>query len=476
MNYFEDYFNKIKNSTIVVLDVESTGGNYGNIVTEIAGIQLKNLLIMGKTYQAFFKPIQLEKNNNNNKIDYYNKYCKDYYAESNELIKNFLDFIKNYQILTYNVGYDYHVLNDFLKANDFSQIPKERFQCILQLSRKFTTEYKIKTPHSLSDMCNVLEIEFDKKYGIYHTGFIDAVMASKVLIKINQIITKYEINCEKKYPESKNVVNDDQENFSGINEMTTSFEKMSISGESVDEAKKKDIITSFKIFFKNMEKKNKTNDMNESGTHSEKRSNSFYANSDENNVKSNPPKCPIISNQISNFNRKSGESKEKNDLEKKTFFSEKILNQPVIRYQTFNFKKNDKKLYITKTDEEIFNIIRAFDKNFKFNKFENPKLVKKLNSLECAYIGNIVCGCEGINWQQSAYQVGLFDGKIGIEFSKVNKFNDIKKNINEENFDFSMDELPWAENLSLEIQYVIKENFENLINSLIKNAESLKLI
>jgi DNA polymerase-3 subunit epsilon len=155
----------------VIIDLETTGGVYNKEkIIEIGLIKYDGSKVID-TFETLINPfVKIDpfiekltgiKNNELKKSKGFNYYSADIY-----------NFLKNSTIVGHDVKYDYRVLKNELKKNNF--ILKNKFLCTLKLMREFypdLTSYKLKS----------LSKEFDIKLLKHHRAMDDAKATLELL-------------------------------------------------------------------------------------------------------------------------------------------------------------------------------------------------------------------------------------------------------------------------------------------------------
>ena len=111
----------------IILDTETTGldPSKGDRIIEIGCVELIDHVPTGKEYQGYFNPDREISQQaflvHGLSLDFLKKYPK--FSDS---VKEFLDFIKDSQLVMHNASFDLGFLNSELKKCEIKPIPSER--------------------------------------------------------------------------------------------------------------------------------------------------------------------------------------------------------------------------------------------------------------------------------------------------------------------------------------------------------------
>ena len=162
----------------IVLDTETTGLSFkeGHRIVEIGCIELDNLIPTDKKFHCFLNP---ERKVSEKALNVHG-YTDDFLANKpkfNEVANDFLDFIKDKQLIIHNAEFDLSHLNNELKLIG-KEILKNKIVDTLTLARdKFPG-----SPISLDALCKKFRI--DNSNRVQHTALIDCGLLAKVYINL----------------------------------------------------------------------------------------------------------------------------------------------------------------------------------------------------------------------------------------------------------------------------------------------------
>jgi DNA polymerase-3 subunit epsilon len=207
----------------VILDTETTGLSADkDRIVEIACIELSNHFPTKNIFHTFINPETKVSADAFSVHGYSDKFLSNK-PKFKEIVKNFLDFIKDKKLVIHNADFDLGFLNNELKRLNVKQILKSDVVDTLQIARsKFPG-----VGNSLDALCKRYKINVEAREK--HSALVDCHLLSKVYI---ELIDKKELTFDL---ELSNKDNNDQirlnnENRQGI--------IVPISPEKVEEYKK----------------------------------------------------------------------------------------------------------------------------------------------------------------------------------------------------------------------------------------------
>lgn len=102
--------------------------------------------------------------------------------DEREVLKSFLEFIKDYPLLGYNFNFDMSFLNNSLERNSLKEINNKSYDLkyFVKLEKFFMKNYKLETA--------LKEYGIDKK--VKHRALEDAIMTQELSIKVNEFLKK----------------------------------------------------------------------------------------------------------------------------------------------------------------------------------------------------------------------------------------------------------------------------------------------
>ena len=207
----------------VILDTETTGLSADkDRIVEIACIELSNHIPTKNIFHTFINP-ETKVSADAFSVHGYSDEFLSNKPKFKEIVKNFLDFIKDKKLVIHNADFDLGFLNNELKRLNVKPILKSDVVDTLQIARsKFPG-----VGNSLDALCKRYKINVEAREK--HSALVDCHLLSKVYI---ELIDKKELTLDL---ELSNKGNNDQirlnnENRQGI--------IVSISPEKVEEYKK----------------------------------------------------------------------------------------------------------------------------------------------------------------------------------------------------------------------------------------------
>jgi DNA polymerase-3 subunit epsilon len=214
----------------VVLDTETTGISVkeGHRIVEIGCIELENLIPTKNKFHCYLNP---ERKVSEKALEVHG-YTDEFLSKQkkfNEIVEEFLSFIKDKRIIIHNAEFDLGHLNNELSIFGKKKIDNEIIDTLILARDKFPG-----SPVSLDALCKRYKIDNSKR--TQHTALIDCNLLAKVYINL----------IDQKEP-SLNFVNEDEKQ-NEINSKVSYFKKIIIPSE--DELKK------HKEYLKNNLKKN----------------------------------------------------------------------------------------------------------------------------------------------------------------------------------------------------------------------------
>jgi DNA polymerase-3 subunit epsilon len=193
----------------VILDTETTGlSNDKDRIVEIACIELSNHIPTKNIFHTFINP-ETKVSADAFSVHGYSDEFLSNKPKFKEIVKNFLDFIKDKKLVIHNADFDLGFLNNELRRLNVKPIIKSDVVDTLQIAR-------LKFPgvgNSLDALCKRYKINVEAREK--HSALVDCHLLSKVYI---ELIDKKELSLDL---ELSNKGNNDQirlnnENRQGI--------------------------------------------------------------------------------------------------------------------------------------------------------------------------------------------------------------------------------------------------------------------
>ena len=173
--------------TVIVLDFETTGfsPDYGDRAIEIGAVRIENGEVVDR-FQALMNP--------GRRI---NRYIEHYTGITNGMLKDappckevmhdFADFIKGYNLVAHNASFDKRFLDAELAK--ISRNYSGQFACSMLMSRRI---YQKARNHKLGTLVKYANIHVD---GAFHRALFDSEMTAKLwLAMLDNICEQYDID------------------------------------------------------------------------------------------------------------------------------------------------------------------------------------------------------------------------------------------------------------------------------------------
>lgn len=207
----------------VILDTETTGLSADkDRIVEIACIELSNHIPTKNIFHTFINP-ETKVSADAFSVHGYSDEFLSNKPKFKEIVKNFLDFIKDKKLVIHNADFDLGFLNNELKRLNVKPILKSDVVDTLQIARsKFPG-----VGNSLDALCKRYKINVEAREK--HSALVDCHLLSKVYI---ELIDKKELTLDL---ELSNKGNNDQMRLNNENRQGII---VSISPEKVEEYKK----------------------------------------------------------------------------------------------------------------------------------------------------------------------------------------------------------------------------------------------
>ena len=207
----------------VILDTETTGLSADkDRIVEIACIELSNHIPTKNIFHTFINP-ETKVSADAFSVHGYSDEFLSNKPKFKEIVKNFLDFIKDKKLVIHNADFDLGFLNNELKRLNVKPILKSDVVDTLQIARsKFPG-----AGNSLDALCKRYKINVEAREK--HSALVDCHLLSKVYI---ELIDKKELTLDL---ELSNKDNNDQMRLNNENRQGII---VTISPEKVEEYKK----------------------------------------------------------------------------------------------------------------------------------------------------------------------------------------------------------------------------------------------
>ena len=163
----------------VFLDTETTGLSYkeGHKIVEVACIETKDLISTGKVFHKLINPKRKVSQEAINVHGFTEDFLKDKQT-FNEIVDEFLEFIKGKKIIIHNAPFDIGFLNNELKHLKKNLIDNNSVIDSLEVARnKFPG-----TSNSLDALCKKFSIDLSKR--TKHNALLDCELLREVYINL----------------------------------------------------------------------------------------------------------------------------------------------------------------------------------------------------------------------------------------------------------------------------------------------------
>ena len=162
----------------IVLDTETTGLSVqdGHRIVEIGCIELDNLIPTGNKFHCYLNP---EKKVSEKAFEVHG-YSDEFLSKQkkfNEIVDEFLNFIKEKKIVIHNAEFDLGHINNELKIIGKKKIDNEIIDTLILARNKFPG-----SSTSLDSLCKKYRIDNSKR--VRHTALVDCDLLAKVYINL----------------------------------------------------------------------------------------------------------------------------------------------------------------------------------------------------------------------------------------------------------------------------------------------------
>tara|TARA_Y100001958_G_scaffold150462_1_gene134255 strand:- start:787 stop:1449 length:663 start_codon:yes stop_codon:yes gene_type:complete len=162
----------------IILDTETTGISVkeGHRIVEIGCIELENLIPTKNKFHCYLNPDRKV----SQKAFEVHGYTDDFLAKQkkfNEVVEEFLEFIKDKRLIIHNAEFDLSHLNNELKIVNKKKLSNEIIDTLVLAKDKFPG-----SSVSLDALCKRYGVDNSKR--INHTALIDCDLLAKIYINI----------------------------------------------------------------------------------------------------------------------------------------------------------------------------------------------------------------------------------------------------------------------------------------------------
>ena len=185
----------------IILDTETTGLSVqdGHRIVEIGCIELDNLIPTGNKFHCYLNP---EKKVSEKAFEVHG-YSDEFLSKQkkfNEIVDEFLNFIKEKKIVIHNAEFDLGHINNELKIIGKKKIDNEIIDTLILARNKFPG-----SSISLDSLCKKYRIDNSKR--VSHSALVDCDLLAKVYINL---IDQKEptLNFQEQIIKKKNLIED----------------------------------------------------------------------------------------------------------------------------------------------------------------------------------------------------------------------------------------------------------------------------
>ena len=162
----------------IVLDTETTGISVkdGHRIVEIGCIELENLIPTKNKFHCYLNP-ERKVSEQAFKVHGYNDEFLSKQKKFNEIVDEFLEFIKDKRLIIHNAEFDLTHLNNELKLLGLEKVDNEVIDTLVLARDKFPG-----SQISLDALCKRFKIDNSRR--VTHTALIDCDLLAKVYINL----------------------------------------------------------------------------------------------------------------------------------------------------------------------------------------------------------------------------------------------------------------------------------------------------
>ena len=182
----------------IILDTETTGLSVaqGHRIVEIGCIELNNLMPTKRSFHYYINP-ERKVSDEAFKVHGYSDEFLSKQKKFDEIVEEFLDFIKNKRLVIHNAEFDLSHLN-----NELTLIGKNKINQDVVDTLKLAREKFPGSDASLDALCKKYNIDNSKREK--HTAIIDCELLSKVYINLlDQKEPRLELNTDRDFKDEK---------------------------------------------------------------------------------------------------------------------------------------------------------------------------------------------------------------------------------------------------------------------------------
>tara|TARA_B100000963_G_scaffold287159_1_gene256302 strand:- start:3049 stop:3714 length:666 start_codon:yes stop_codon:yes gene_type:complete len=163
----------------LVLDTETSGLNpEKDRIIELACVEMINNLPTGEKYHRYYNPGNIIISNEAEQIHGLNNKFLDKFPTFEKSAQEFLDFIKDSQLIIHNASFDLSMINTSLERIGEEKINSKRTICTLEMSKKMFPGSK----NNLNALCRRFNISLESREK--HGALTDCYLLTEVYIEL----------------------------------------------------------------------------------------------------------------------------------------------------------------------------------------------------------------------------------------------------------------------------------------------------
>ena len=188
----------------IILDTETTGLSIDkDRVVEIACIELQDHLPTKNIFHKYINPENVKITVGAFETHGYTDHFLSNKPKFKEIVKEFLDFIKDKKLIIHNSDFDVGILNYELKRLNLPLIKKDQVIDTLKIARE---KFPGSSSNSLNALCKKFKIDTSEREK--HTALLDCQLLAKVYIELigeKELSLNLNINDEIYSQKNKNI-------------------------------------------------------------------------------------------------------------------------------------------------------------------------------------------------------------------------------------------------------------------------------
>ena len=163
----------------LVLDTETSGLDpEKDKIIELACVEMVNDSPTGGKYHKYYNPGNIIISNEAEQIHGLNNKFLEKFPTFEKSAQEFLDFIKDSQLIIHNAAFDLSMINNALKRQGKTQISKDQTICTLEMAKKKFPGSK----NNLNALCRRFDISLESR--VKHGALTDCELLLDVYIEL----------------------------------------------------------------------------------------------------------------------------------------------------------------------------------------------------------------------------------------------------------------------------------------------------